>query len=119
MRRTLLAVGFAVLASLLHVPEGYPDGTIHHWRPFWEGGHILVTPLILQTVFAAVALALVVDIRWWPRRKRPTTVPGASPKPPEPPPPQIRDRYHAFAVFWLCAIAFLILMALLNALVNH
>jgi hypothetical protein len=30
---------------------------------------IAVTPLILQTVFASVTAAVLVNIRWWPHKK--------------------------------------------------
>ncbi len=67
MKRTLVAVGFAILASLLSVPYG----GMHHgviFNPgrgtFWNVPYdlIAVTPLILQTVFAAVAAAVIVNL---------------------------------------------------------
>jgi hypothetical protein len=67
MRRTLLAVGFAVLASLLYVPEGCRASGV--WRvcrhtPFWNAEHIMFVSLLVQTTFAAVATAIAVNTRW-------------------------------------------------------
>ena len=73
VKRTLLAVGFAVLASLLFVPYG----GIHHGvvfnrgrSAFWDVPYDLIalTPFILQTVFAATAAAVIVNLL--PRRPR-------------------------------------------------
>jgi len=73
MKRTLLAVGVDVLASLLFVPYG----GMHHGVIFTPGrgtfwnvpyGRIAVTPLILQTVFAAVLPAIIVNL--FPRKPR-------------------------------------------------
>jgi hypothetical protein len=65
MKRTLIAVGIALIGSLLHVPHGNSRwGQIDGWSPFWDAESILVTPLILQTVFAAVVAAILVNIRW-------------------------------------------------------
>jgi hypothetical protein len=80
MKRTLLAVGIAVLASMMFVPHG---GTSDHrsWSdprgravrqyysyraPFWDsqGFPILLTELIAQTTFAVVAAAIIVNIPW-------------------------------------------------------
>jgi ABC-type xylose transport system permease subunit len=62
MKRTLLAVGTAVLLSMMYVPYGQ-HGTVYGHEPFWQASNIMVTPLILQTVFASVAAAMVVNIR--------------------------------------------------------
>ena len=76
MKRTLLAVGVAVLASLLFVPYSGMFGGLYGrifesgHRTFWDVPYnvIAVTPLILQTVFAAVVTAIIVNI--FPRRPR-------------------------------------------------
>jgi hypothetical protein len=81
MKRTLLAVGIAVLVSMMAVPNGvYYSGSgyrIQMWLPFFfdthwlawntSGWRILWSPFILQTVFAAVLLAVIVNLE--PRRK--------------------------------------------------
>jgi hypothetical protein len=76
MRRTLLAVGFAVLASLMLVPHVIISGGQRYvWRPFfmqgWASGrapyygdHVMWGGLILQTAFACVLAAIIVNIRW-------------------------------------------------------
>jgi hypothetical protein len=73
MKRTLLAVGVAVLASLLFVPHG----GMHHGVIFNRGrgafwnipyDRIAVTPLILQTVFAVIVATIIVNL--FPRRPR-------------------------------------------------
>jgi hypothetical protein len=81
MRRTLLAVGFAVLVSMLLAPHGGKRG-IEGWGPFfsaqgfdvsrgvWDGyaGRVMIDMLALEMVFLAVLFAVVVNIRW--RRKK-------------------------------------------------
>ena len=83
MKRTLLAVGFAVILSLMFVPHG---GTSDHkswndrgfgWQqreyvsyraPFYSQGFpVLLTELIVQTTFLAVAAAVIVNL--FPRRR--------------------------------------------------
>jgi hypothetical protein len=74
MKPTLLAVGVAVLVSLMLVPVG--DDEVRMWLPFfydvgwlpWNTTYwrILWSPFILQTVFAAVLLAVTVNLL--PRR---------------------------------------------------
>ena len=76
MKRTLLAVGIAVLASMMLIPRG--DDGIHIWLPFFYDAHWLGNQasnweinwdaFILQTVFAAVFLAVLVNLL--PRRPR-------------------------------------------------
>jgi hypothetical protein len=68
MKRTLLAIGVAVIASLMWVPFGqyYADDTerVTAHAPFFaqaEGG-ILYKPLFLQTLFAAVLAAIIVNL---------------------------------------------------------
>jgi len=82
MKRTLLTVGVAVLISMLFVPYG----GMHHGvifnsgrGTFWNVPYdlIAVTPLILQTIFAAVAVAVIVNLlprrpRKWRRLNTPT-----------------------------------------------
>jgi hypothetical protein len=74
MRRTLLAIGMAVLLSMLFVPHG----GMHHGvifnsghDPFWSvpSDLIAVTPLVLQTIFAAVLAAVLVNLRKSSREK--------------------------------------------------
>jgi hypothetical protein len=73
MRRTLLAVGVGVLSSFLYVPYGGKHHGVFFNRghdPFWSVPYdlIAVTPLVLQTIFLGVLLAVVVNVRW-PRKK--------------------------------------------------
>jgi hypothetical protein len=73
MKRTLLAVGVAVLASLLFVPYGGMHYGVRFNRgrgTFWDVpcDLIAVTPLILQTVFVAVVAAVIVNLL--PRKPR-------------------------------------------------
>ena len=85
MKRTLLAVGFAILVSMMFVPYG---GTNDHrnWNdkfgmfvrsyysfrsPFFvdsQGYPILLPELIVQTTFLAVAAAVIVNL--FPRRPK-------------------------------------------------
>src|SRR5262245_53246748 len=67
MKRTLLGVGIAVLLSLMLVPHGGTSG--NHRAPFWEssGYPVLVTELIVQTIFFAVAAAIITNIPWTKR----------------------------------------------------
>jgi hypothetical protein len=80
MKRTLLAVGVAVLASMLFTPHedgwhvspfgyNYPYGlNWWHWFPiFWiEGGNsILLVNFIGQTAFVALLAAVLVNLRKW------------------------------------------------------
>jgi hypothetical protein len=80
MRKTLLAVGVAVLVSMMVAPHGGKGG-IEGWGPFfsrqgfdvsrgvWDGnaGRVMIDMLALEMVFLAVLFAVVVNIRW--RRK--------------------------------------------------
>lgn len=81
MKRTLLAIGIAVLVSLMLVPYGSPDvHSMDMWLPFFismnwlpeswnvRDDRIMWTPFILQTVFVAVAAAVIVNL--FPRRPR-------------------------------------------------
>jgi hypothetical protein len=78
MKRTLLAIIFAALLSLLFAPHsgsgrsllrfaGYAHGTF-----FIMPSHVAGRQLLLQTIFIAVPFALVVNIPW-PRRKNDDT----------------------------------------------
>jgi hypothetical protein len=81
MKRTLLAVGVAVLLSLMVVPYGGYNVRLSRHDPaqgfyFREsffldhrGWPMVADQLILQTVFLGVLAALIVNIRWWPRKK--------------------------------------------------
>jgi hypothetical protein len=73
LKRTLLAINIAVLISLLFAPHrgrglirfaGYAHGPF-----FIMPSEIDGKQLVLQTIFIAVAFALIVNIVWW-RRKR-------------------------------------------------
>jgi hypothetical protein len=133
MRRTLLAVGFAVIVSMLLAPHGeyfrgrqsHLEGVgpffmdkIPYWRaektepfsnPFdqfdyppsqvkgyntskpeliivlagWDAyriGPVMIDMLALEIVFLAVLFAVIVNIRWWPRKKnrKPTATANSS-----------------------------------------
>jgi hypothetical protein len=86
MKRTLLAVGIAVLLSILAAPHTEPltfwthqgfqrtflGFTGSRWFPaFWiaENNPILVAEFVGQTVFAAVLAAMVVNIPWRRQKK--------------------------------------------------
>jgi hypothetical protein len=87
MRKTLLAVGFAVLVSMMLAPHGGKYG-IAGWGPFFSAngldvgpsgiwyanvGRVMIDMLALEMVFLAVLFAVVVNIRWRrkPRAERP------------------------------------------------
>src|SRR5947207_11385939 len=75
MRRTLLAVGFAVLVSLMFVPHGRTSRGMVNYEtraPFFveTGRPVLFVPFLLQTAFAGVVAAMVVNINW--RRWKPS-----------------------------------------------
>jgi hypothetical protein len=75
MKRTLLAIGCAVLASLMLVPHvivSSYSGNRHVWRPFfmqdwatgrapYYGDHVMWGQFVLQTVFACVLAAMIVN----------------------------------------------------------
>jgi len=73
LKRTLLAITIAVLISLMFAPHrgrglfrfaGYAHGPF-----FIMPSEIDRKQLVLQTIFIAVMLALIVNILWWRRRK--------------------------------------------------
>jgi hypothetical protein len=80
MKRTLVAVGIAVLLSMLLVPRGYvyiaryhrTEGDIRQLLPFFVhspyGWEVLWQAFIMQTIFLAVLAAVIVNVRW--RRQR-------------------------------------------------
>ena len=88
MRRTLLAVGFAVLVSMLFAPHGHEYG-VNGWGPFfldggytlnysktwvwWQPGRgkVMLDMLALEIVFLGVLFAVLANIRWR-RKKNPT-----------------------------------------------
>lgn len=86
MKRTLLAVGVAVLVSLMFVPRGYYFGSGGPPRvPFFfidTSGVIYWGPFALQTIFLSVLAAVIVNLRWadlhlrqlFPRRPKHTQV---------------------------------------------
>jgi hypothetical protein len=78
MRKTLLAVGFAVLVSMMLAPHGGKQG-VYGWGPFfsakgfhvtssriWYGdaGRVMIDMLALEIVFLAVLLAIMVNVHW-------------------------------------------------------
>ena len=69
MKRTLIAVGVAILASMMWIPEYVPYQGRHRVSILSLQYDIEWPPLILQTIFIAVLFALVVNIPW-PRRKK-------------------------------------------------
>jgi hypothetical protein len=91
MRKTLLAVGFAVLVSMLLAPHGGKSG-VKGWGLFFSDyglymrtewgdlrtaqfgyggiGKVMIDMLALEIVFLAVLFAVIVNIRW--RRKKET-----------------------------------------------
>jgi hypothetical protein len=76
MKRTLLAVGLAVLVSLMFVPEGeaWQGCTIcvvvngSGFAPFFSVTSIVWGQFILQTIFLSVLAAVIVNL--FPRRSR-------------------------------------------------
>jgi hypothetical protein len=85
MKRTLLAVGIAVLVSMMLAPHGDKSG-VDGWGLFfswyyldysaaegwdWTGrSKVMIDMLILQTVFLAVLAAVLVNLRKsWGRKK--------------------------------------------------
>lgn len=112
MRRTLLAVGFAVLVSMMLAPHGGKYG-IAGWGPFFsaqgfhvtsggiwyeDAGRVMIHMLALEMVFLAVLFAIVVNIRWsrfWKKNRKPpydlnsfAAAPPHSSPPSAPPQPQ-------------------------------
>jgi len=69
MKRTLLAIGVAVLVSMMLVPMGWGSDTIicPFFFLFACPCHVLWTPFALQTAFAAIAAAVIANLL--PRRK--------------------------------------------------
>jgi hypothetical protein len=67
MKRTLLAVGIAVLVSMMFVPH---DSAIGIWRgPFFLASIDIIRwdLFVLQTIYVAVLFAVIVNL--WPRKK--------------------------------------------------
>jgi hypothetical protein len=72
MKRTLLAIGIAVLISMMLMPRVVYYNGVQIWLPFfvdtawlpanWHVGDIQWTQFILQTVFVAVAAAVIVNL---------------------------------------------------------
>ena len=79
MKRTLLAVGIAVLVSMMFVPEAcfrydwfYPQ-ILANYQPFFRVGKIAWGTFALQTVFLAVLVAVIVNLRKsWRRMSKKT-----------------------------------------------
>jgi len=118
MRKTLLAVGFAVLVSMMLAPHGGKYG-IAGWGPFFsaqgfhvtsggiwyeDAGRVMIDMLALEMVFLAVLFAVVVNIRW--RRK-----PRAE-KPHQEKPLQARDWLSPAGMFTAAVIAVAVLTIL-------
>jgi hypothetical protein len=74
MRRTLLAVIFAVLISLMFAPHtgrGLVQFANYAHGPFFiMPSHVDGKQLVLQTVIIAVLFALIVNIPWQRKKKR-------------------------------------------------
>jgi hypothetical protein len=84
MRHTLLAVGIAVLVSMLLAPHGGKYGVKGWGRFFSENGfhvtssgiwyarvgRVMIDMLILQTIFLGVLFAVIANIRWWPEKEK-------------------------------------------------
>ena len=91
MRKTLFAVGFAVLLSMLLAPHG--ERSIAGWGPFFYSNgyfvpgtvgfywthpyfdyerNLMINMLILQTIFLAVLFAVLANLRqsWRPKPKQ-------------------------------------------------
>ena len=65
MKRTLIAIGVAILASMMWIPVSYPRfGSFRDRATIFEltDAHIEWAPMILQTTFVAVAAAVIVDL---------------------------------------------------------
>jgi hypothetical protein len=75
LKRTLLAIIFAVLLSLMLAPHSGSGRSLLRFAGYAHGPFFIMPsyvdgrPLVLQTIFIAVLLALVVNIPW-PRRKK-------------------------------------------------
>jgi hypothetical protein len=82
MKRTLLAIGFAVLVSMMLAPHRLYDGHVDAgvaYMPFfmqakyertsysWRTGRLAIDRLAVQTVFLATLFGVLANIRW--RRK--------------------------------------------------
>src|ERR1051325_923835 len=89
MRRTLLAVGLAVLVSMLFSPHG--DRNVNGWGLFFSNhglyvrtewgdlrtancgygdiGKVMIDMLGLQTVFLGILFAVLANIRWRAKKK--------------------------------------------------
>jgi hypothetical protein len=78
MRKTLLAIGFAVLVSMMLAPHGNKY-SVNGWGPFFsvkgfdvssggiwyhQTGRVMIDMLALEMVFLAVLFAVIVNIRW-------------------------------------------------------
>jgi hypothetical protein len=123
MRRTLLAVGFAVLVSMMLAPHGGKYG-IAGWGPFFsaqgfhvtsrgiwyeDAGRVMIDMLALEMVFLAVLFAVVVNIRW---RRKPRTETPHQEKPRQEKPLQARDWLSPAGMFTAAVIAVAVLTIL-------
>jgi hypothetical protein len=78
LKRTLLAIIFAVLLSLMFAPHSGSGRGLFRFSGYARGpffimpSHVAGKQLVLQTIFIAVLFALVVNIAW-PRRKKDDT----------------------------------------------
>jgi cellobiose-specific phosphotransferase system component IIC len=68
MRRTLLAIGLAVLLSMMLVPRG-AEMEMYERLPFFVSSSYAVTwpAFILQTIFVSVGAAVLVNLREPPK----------------------------------------------------
>ena len=75
MKRTLLAIIFAVLLSLMFAPHSGSGRSLLRFAGYAHGPFFIMPSyidgkqLVLQTIFIAVVFALIVNIPWR-RRKR-------------------------------------------------
>jgi hypothetical protein len=94
MRRTFLALGFAVLVSMMLAPHGGKNGiegfgpffsngafvktcSVCWYRGWWgtgifygSAGRVMIDMLALEIIFLGVLFAVLVNIRFWPRGKK-------------------------------------------------
>ena len=116
MRKTLLAVGLAVLVSMMLAPHGGKYG-IAGWGPFFsvkgfdlrsggiwyhDTGRVMIDMLALEMVFLAVLFAVVVNIRW---RRKPSAEKPHQENPHHDKPLQARDWLSPAGIFTAAVIA--------------
>ena len=123
MRKTLLALGFGVLMSMMLAPHGGKYG-IAGWAPFFsaqgfhvtsggiwyeDAGKVMIDMLALEMVFLAVLFAVVVNIRG---RWRWKIAQPLKENPPQEKPLQARDWLSPAGMFTAAVIAVAVLTIL-------